>query len=297
VTWLDALPGEALAQGAPLVLAALGGLASDAAGALNISLEGSMSLGALAYAMAGAGLGQAAGLVAAALAGAALAAVVAFAAFRLKADLFVAGLAGNLLAQGASSMLAWRVFGTKGVAAFPGLLSPLPAASAFDGLPVLSGFLAQRPITWILLAAAACLWLALAATPFGLRARAAGQKEESLALAGVDPGRVRLTAFLLSGAAAGLAGAALSAQTGAWVPGAIAGRGWIALVAVYLGGRGPGGTILASLAFALLAAGANALQGGALPRELSLAVPYVVTAVLVLAGKARLPRLRSRDDG
>ncbi len=297
MSWLLSLPGDAVAQGGSILLAALGGLASDAAGVLNTALEGFMSLGAFVYALVAPGAGAFAGNLAAAGAACLLAASIVYTVFRLRADIFVAGLAANLLVQGGVALLSWRAFGTKGVVAFPELLSPRLDPGPLAELPVIGALLAQRPSNLLLFALAALLWLLLEATPLGLRLRAAGQREEALALAGVNPARTRFLAFAISGIAAAVAGAALSAQTGAWVPGATSGRGWIALVAVYLGRRKPGGTVAASLGFAALFAASNGLQSFDAPPELVLALPYLATALLVLAGKARLPRLRPRDEG
>jgi simple sugar transport system permease protein len=70
------------------------------------------------------------------------------------------------------------------------------------------------------------------------------------------------------------------------------GRGWIALVAVYLGGRRPGGVLLACLFFGLLIALSNAAQGiAAAPAELLQALPYLATAIALVAWKRAERRL------
>jgi len=80
----------------------------------------------------------------------------------------------------------------------------------------------------------------------------------------------------------------LAASVGAWVPNMSAGRGWIALVAVYLGGKRLGGTFAACALFALLlslATRAQSLAGA--PAELLMALPYFITAAVVVLGAAR----------
>ena len=91
--------------------------------------------------------------------------------------------------------------------------------------------------------------------------------------------------FLVSGLACGASGAALAASLGAYVPNMSAGRGWIALVAIYLGGKGLWGTVVASAFFALLLSAASGAQSlTTAPPELLLALPYFVTAIVVIAG-------------
>jgi simple sugar transport system permease protein len=131
-------------------------------------------------------------------------------------------------------------------------------------------------------------------TSLGLRMRAAGDRGEAAAAAGLDRAGLRLGAHLIAGAAAGLAGALLASRIAAYVPGMASGRGWIALVALFLGGRRAGGVLLASLGFGLLIALSNAAQAFALwPAELILALPYLATALALVVGRAA-ERARAR---
>jgi len=269
----------------PILAAALGGLATEYVGVLNIALEGLIMAGGFSYVAVGSAWGPEAGFVAALAVPAAIAWLQDLYARKARADAFVVGLSINLLVPGLASLLSQLLFGTKGVVADPSLASArLPRL--LPGLPVLGPLLgAQRLSDWLALSVAVLAASVLAWTPFGLRARAAGMNPESLELAGVRPGRIRGQAYLLSGLACGASGAALAAAIGAWVPNLSAGRGWIALVAVYLGAKRLGGTLLASLAFALLLALANAAQAlHSLPADLIAAAPFAVTAVVVVAG-------------
>ncbi|MBL8967289.1 MAG: hypothetical protein JNG85_09780, partial [Spirochaetaceae bacterium] len=154
------LVSAGVAAGAPIALAALGGLLTEAAGALSVALEGAMLAGAFAAAAVAVATGNAAlGLAAGLLAGAFLGLLVGFAAGRLRADVFVAGLAANLLAPGAASLLSEELFGTKGV---------IPAPS-----------LAGAPVLAIMALAALVIVAASALTPFGLRLRAVGERNEA----------------------------------------------------------------------------------------------------------------------
>jgi len=283
---LGAFLASSLEAGAPIATAALGGLLTEAAGSLSVALEGSMLAGAFAAAVVAKATGSATlAFAAALLAGLLLALLVGTSALRLGSDVFVAGLAANLLAPGAASLVSEALFGTKGVVAAP----------ALGGSGHVLGL---DPSFFVLLGASALVVVLYSATPLGLRLRAAGEPGEAARAAGLRPERLRLAAHLVAGGASGLAGAALAAQVSAFVPGMSSGRGWIALVAIYLGGRRPGGVAAASLAFGALIALSNAAQAfrGA-PAELLLGLPYAATALALVLARAAARRREARAGG
>lgn len=284
---LASLIFDLLAFLAPLAPAAIGGLVTEYVGSLNIALEGLILAGAFSYIAVGSVLGSAGGFIAAL----ALPSLIAYASDmfsrKARADSFVVGLGLNMLVPAIASIISQSVFRTKGVAVVSGLQSGR-ILEGIVGLPFIGSLLGQRTTDYLAILVAVLIAVALARTPFGTRARAAGMNRDSLVMAGVDPGIVRGWAYTLSGMACGASGAALAASVGAWVPNMSAGRGWIALVAVYLGGKRLGGTFAACSMFALLLSLATRAQSMAgAPVELLMALPYFITAVVVLLGAAR----------
>ncbi|HSV55933.1 MAG TPA: hypothetical protein VLH39_02355 [Magnetospirillaceae bacterium] len=287
---LETILADAAAITLPILAAALGGLFTSAAGSLNVALEGLIVAGAFSFGVAADASGSIfLGTLTALACSIALALLVAAAEDRLSANVFVAALAVNLLVAGGIGLLAELVFGTKGVVPLPATLSGRIDAGALSGLPVIGPVLfRQRGATYLLAAACAAAVVVYKTTPFGLRVRAAGMNEGSLRITGVDPRGVRYLAFAMSGAACALAGVVLARSVGAWVPNIASGRGWIALAAIFLGGRRPGGIVVATMAFGLLLALSNAAQATlAVPAELVLALPYAATAAAALLGRAR----------
>jgi len=268
-SFLLALLSATLFSGLPIALAALGGLFTELAGTLSVALEGSMLAGAFAALLAYSATSSfAAAALAATLAGMAAGLLVGFAATRLRADVFVSGLAVNLLVPALLSLLSQRIFATKGVAALPPKLAERALAEGGASLIIMT-------------LALALLWFLLARTPLGLRLRAAGERGEAARAAGLDAEALRLLAHAVAGAAAGLAGFSLTLSIAAYVPGMSAGKGWMALVAIYLGLRRPLGILLSGLGFGFLLALANLAQRGAwLPPELLPALPYLLTALV-----------------
>jgi simple sugar transport system permease protein len=121
-------------------------------------------------------------------------------------------------------------------------------------------------------------WVALYHTPFGYRLRACGKNPEALVSLGLKPDTYRFAAFLISGFCCGIGGSYLSLNLGAFVPHMTAGKGWIALVIIFLGGRRPAGILAAAFIFGLAETFSNYAQGSfKAPADFILALPYLLT--------------------
>jgi simple sugar transport system permease protein len=276
----------ALAAMTPLLFAALGGLFTELAGMLNIALEGLIVIGAF-FSVTGA---SASGSLAAGIfAGVAASTLAAFLygqiTLKLKANEFITGLATNLLASGLTVVLSQQLYRTKGVIPFE--LPDLPVITAgLSGIPLLGPALFdQNLLTQLSWLSAILAWIVIRRTAFGMRLRATGSNSRAMTALGLRPDRYRLAAILISGIACGLAGAYLSLNLSAHVPNISSGRGWIALVAIYLGTRKPAGIVAACFVFALAESYSNHAQGILkIPSEFILAIPYAATLVALLAG-------------
>lgn len=286
VASLVPLLSVALAAMTPLLFAALGGLFTELTGMLNIALEGLMAIGAF-FAVIGASMtgSLAAGAAIGMTASMAIALLYGVITLRLKANEFITGLATNLFAAGLTVVLSQQLFNTKGVVPFS--LPHLPILSkGLEGIPFLGPvFFGQNILAQLSWLAVVIAWVIIERTPFGMRLRATGSNPRAVTALGMKPDRYKLVAILISGAACGLAGSYLSLNLSAYVPNISSGRGWIALVAIYLGGRKPRGILLACFVFALAESYSNYAQGFlTLPSEFILAIPYAATLVALVAG-------------
>jgi len=162
----------------PLLLPAIGGLISGAAGVINVALEGMMLTSAFvgvvvsAYTQ-NAWLGCLAGVAATIV----LAIVLAYFHLNLKADIILAGLALNILASGGTIFLLYILTHDKGNSsklaslALPRVTIPLLDSIPFLG-PVLSG---HNILTYVAFLLAFLTWVFLYKTsrppllPSGLR--------------------------------------------------------------------------------------------------------------------------------
>lgn len=260
-----------LVTSTPILLAALGGLLTELAGVLNIALEGLMLIGAFSAVLITEITGSTfLGSIGAALSGAGMAYLFGFITLRFKANIFITGLATNLFATGITNYLSSLFFGTKGVIKFhnfPQLFS-IGEANIF----VYAGISLTGLLTWVLYK-----------TVFGLRLRATGLNTPVVQIKGIDSYNIQMKSIIISGALCGLGGAALSLNLGAYVPNMIAGRGWIALVAIYLGRKHPAGIFIASIFFAGAVYFSNAAQGiFQIPSDLLLSFPYLITFIAMI---------------
>ena len=259
--------GGLLNSAAPLMLAGLGALISDLSGALGIFMEGFMITGAFFSWIFTIKTGS---VIWGCLISALLAAFAGWALARFVrvtgANPFIAGLALNLAASGITVSLSAAWFGTKGVLQNPGI--------------VLSEAI-QYPFTLIAWALALLAVIGLEWTIPGFRLKASGLSPETANERGIRPERYREVAWAMAAFLAALAGAALTFRVGVYAPGGIAGRGWIALAAVYLGFRRPLGVVAAAIVFTFAERLGFGIQSfGSLPATALLGLPSALALLL-----------------
>ncbi len=255
----------------PFLLAAAGGLLTELSGTLTIALEGFMLIGAFSGVVFAHIIGStSAGIIAGALASMIFALLYGGITYYLKANIFIAGLAANLLASGLTAMLSFSFFGTKGVIHFP----DVEGLRAFH-VPLLGEYSFMVYISWAVLL---LIWFILNKTPLGMRIRGTGFDSETIRSIGLKPELYRLLSVLIAGFTCGLAGSMLSLSVSSFVPDMTAGRGWIALVVIYLGNRTITGVLAASFVFGLSISLSNYAQGiVTIPSDFILAFPYILT--------------------
>jgi ABC-type uncharacterized transport system permease subunit len=283
VAWLSA----SLRLAGPVLLAALGETFAEQSGVLNVGIEGTMLLGALASFLTAYYSGMVwLSLLIALLVGVAANLLLAWMYVSLRASQVVAGLVFNVLALGvASTVYRWTLGNSalpQSIAMFQplhiGFLSDLPLIG-----PVLLG---QTLLFYLTIALALVAQFVLFRTNFGLALRASGENPATADSAGISVARMRYAGTLLSGAAAGMAGAYLVlAQVGIFRETIVSGQGFIALGIVIFGRWNPLKATLAAIVFGACDALQLSLQifGTHVPPQLLLALPYVVT-ILAISG-------------
>ncbi|MFD3507547.1 ABC transporter permease [Nocardia sp. NPDC058666] len=142
----------------------------------------------------------------------------------------------------------------------------------------------------IALALAAGIWWLLRKSTFGYRLRAVGANNNAAETAGIDIGRTFVTTMGVSGALAGLGGAALVMGLNPYTvnPGTVAEFGFDGITVALLGRASPGGVVAAALLFGALKSGTLHMQP-AIPVEMSTLLQAVI--VLFVAAPALVKTL------
>jgi ABC-type uncharacterized transport system permease subunit len=278
---LAAIP-LAIVASTPLLLAVLGELVVERAGMINLGIEGMMLTAAMTAVVAAQltqsiAIGFLAGIAGAAVIGA----IFGLFAIRFAVDQIVTGTAIVLLAQGLTGVV-YRQLQQSEI-----FLRPVPSF----GIDVVV------PLAWIVIpiALAFLLWR----TRFGLRLRACGELPAAVTAVGASVSRHRWIALAIESVLTGIAGAYLAlALSSGFAENMTSGRGFIALSIVIFGRWKFKGALLGTAVFGIAAAAQYAMQasGRGVPFHLLLAVPYVVTLLILcgIAGKVRAPESLGR---
>jgi simple sugar transport system permease protein len=278
----------ALRLAVPILLAGLGGLWSERAGVVNIGLEGMMILGTWGAAWTGYQWGPWAALFGAAAFGALGGLLHAVATVSFGVNHIVSGVAINLLGAGAAMYLSTLLF--LPISHNSRQSPPVPKFDTYSAQPltdwlgrlenagqagissvagVLRGVLSGlSPLTLLALLLVPVSYLVLWHTRFGLRLRSCGENPIAAASLGVGVYRHKYLAVVLSGAFAGLGGAALVLNPGqpGYLEGQTGGRGYIGLAAMIFGNWRPAGLLGGAALFGYadglqLRSGGHALMG------------------------------------
>jgi ABC-type uncharacterized transport system permease subunit len=281
IAWLSA----SLRLATPVLMAALGETFAERSGVLNLGLEGTMLLGALAGFLTSYRTGMVwPALLVAALAGVAVNLFLAWMYVSVGASQVVTGLVFNVLALGVAATIYRLALGTSAVPESIAMFRPLQLPG-IGRIPFLGRTLfSQTAPFYLTIALVVAAQFVLHRTHFGLALRATGENPAAADSAGISVSRMRYVGTLISGAGAGLAGGYLVlAQVGSFRETIVSGQGFIALAIVIFGRWNPWRAAIAALIFG----GCDALQlslqifGTKVPPQLLLALPYVATIVAI----------------
>jgi general nucleoside transport system permease protein len=258
---------QILTMSSPLILVAMAGYASERAGIINIGLEGKMLMGCFLCAAFSIKFGVAGGIIAAVVGSSLLSLLHWLMTQVYRIDHIISGMAINFFAAGATSFLKFKF-----------ALNSMPENSTLP-LWIFYGSALVSPLIFA--------WMANQ-TRFGLRHRSVGSDPDKARLLGLEPIKIRFSAMLLTGLCCGIAGALLVSETQQFTDSMTAGRGFIALAALILGGWRPIPAGLACILFGFATAlnirfNGTKIAGVEVPSEVWKMLPYFVT-LLALAG-------------
>lgn len=291
IDWLQAT----LRWGAPLILVAMGEVYAERSGVINVGIEGIMLFGALTGIAVSFFTGNVLlATIVTLLLGTLLGMIIAYLTVSRRANQVVTGLMFNLVALGGTNLLFALLSESRHVRVerFP-VLFP----ESFFDIPILGPVLFQQPVsTWIALVLPFIAAYVLYRTDWGLNIRAVGENPQSAASAGLPVVKLKYQAVILSGIFAALGGAVLTlAEVGYFASGGMtAGRGFVVLAAVVVGGWDPLKVALACLVFGSIDAAQLRMQtaNSAIPYQFLQMLPYLITVIALagLVGRSRPPK-------
>ncbi len=247
---LTILFASIIAGAAPIILATLGETLSEKAGIINLSLDGTILLSAMAaFAVAYETQSLPLGFAAAAAVGGAVAAVVGVFSVYLRQSQVAVGFVLTLMTRDLAYFLGNPYSRQPGPQVLPQPVPFLKEIPFFGDV-----FFSHNIPVYFSMALIGLVWWYMYKTPLGLKLRAVGENPRAAFTRGIDPRKTQMLYVIAGGLLVGLAGAtfSLSAKAGWGRPQGAEGTGWIALALVIFGGWNPIKAALGAYLFALL---------------------------------------------
>lgn len=258
----------------PVLLASLGGLFTLLVGNLNIALEGLILISAFTvssvYFITGNILLS---IIIAILVTVVISMLESLLNIYFKANIFIVALGINMFALAATSIISLKLFGHKGTIFIE--LNRDNVKNVF-----MFGDNIITYISWFL-----CIvsFILIYKTPFGLRLRAIGIDKEAAIASKLHIKKYNIIAFMLSGFFASLTGIYLFMSVSSYTPNISSGKGWIALVIIFLGYKKVLGVLIASFLFGISEIASNYMQGFLkIPSDIILAFPFVISLIALV---------------
>jgi ABC-type uncharacterized transport system permease subunit len=295
---LTLLLAGVVAGAAPIVMATLGETITEKAGLINLSLDGSILLSAMAaFVVAYLSHSTLAGFAAGAMVGAAVAGLVAVFSLYLNQSQVAVGFVLTLTARDLAYFLGNPYARLAGPQAGP---HPIPL---LHQIPLLGTVLFNHswPV-YLSLVLIGLSWWYIYRTPRGLQLRSVGEHPQAAFARSIDPRKYQLVYTIAGGILVGLAGAtfALATKPGWGRPQGAEGTGWIALALVIFGGWHPVKVVTGAYLFSFLQVMGIYLQAWlpSVPAQVFQVAPFplmIFTLLLMsLAQKESLHHLASR---
>ena len=296
---LERIIMDGLSFALPLFLMAMGGIYSERSGIINLALEGFQGVGAFAGALVATFLRLAlpwdslllycVTMVFAMIGGMVYAIFYGILCIKLRANQVMCGVAMNIFAMTFTVFFTKEingiVFGTDSDVFYLNLpgswnileLSAIPVVVAiFRDIDLLEGMIVVVAIIF---------WYVFCCTGYGMHLRACGNNPQAADGAGIDVGKTRFMAVMISGALSGLAGMCFAYSIFAKYTSSIyAGFGYLSIATFIVGKWKMFPTFVACLVFGVVRSGGDqVVQLLELPdrySELVMVFPYVLTLFL-----------------
>jgi simple sugar transport system permease protein len=255
-----------IAYGTPLILCSLGGMMTGLSGRFNLGMEGMMLFSAF-FSLYFANLWNSLllGLLMGISVTVAVGLLMAFMSIRLGVDIYIAGMAVNILGTGLTTFLIFVLTGSQGSIIYPYAPRLVKLATPLiENIPYVNQVLSNHTLLdYLAIVLVAVLYAVIFKTAFGRRLRAVGISEWVASARGIPVAGMIYASYALCGLLCGLAGASLSLNQGIFVGGFTGmtnGRGWLAMAVVILAQSNPYTVLFSAWALGALSALGDILQ-------------------------------------
>ena len=287
---------EALSRATPLMIAAVAVAIGFKMNLFNIGVEGQFLMGMFFAAIVGAYvdlppvLHVTLLLVVAMTAGAAWAGIAAVLKVKKGVNEVIATIMLNAIALSVIDWLFQSKFRYEGES-LDVKTKPLPESAwmpdMFDGR--LTSFI------FISLFVVLVFWLVVYKSKFGFRLRASGANAVAARTAGISSNRMIVTAMLMSGAVAGLAGLPyLLGESHAYGPSRPDGYGFNGIAVALLGRNHPAGIVVSAILWGFLDAVQGPLQIAKIPQSIVLVIKAIILLTVVIVNEVVGRRVAKR---
>ncbi len=292
---------DGLSFALPLFIMAIGGIYCERSGVTNLAIEGLQGFGAFCGALFAVCIAPFfAGdspvpfylaMIFAFLGGMLFSLLHAMLCIRFKANQVISGVVINILAMSLTEFMTKQINASVFQAASNKFVLGVSARVTVPGIsavPVLGAvFTSLYPFEPVIALIAFIAWYVLYKTPFGLHLRACGDNPHAVDAAGIEVGRVRLIAVMVSGALSGLGGICFAYSISANFSSNIySGYGYLAIAALIFGNWKILPTLGACLLFGFARSGGyelvKILEMPSSYQDLVMVLPYVLTLLMLV---------------
>lgn len=226
----------------PIILCVIGGAFAYKANVLNIGLEGMMLSGAFVSVLTMfLTQNMVLSIVAAIVASLVWGFVFSYFGITLKGNVIVIGTAINMLMVAIAGFVLQLLKTSNITLNFLDISTMKINIPVIEDIPILGSLVSgHTPITYISIVAVIVLWMLMYKTKFGIYVRVVGENEEAAKSLGLKVDFYKYIAVFIGAICAGLAGVNLSLERiGLFTNEMTAGRGFIAVAAIYCGKGNP----------------------------------------------------------
>ena len=271
----------------PVILCVLGGVFAYKANVLNIALEGFLLFGAFAttlFVLLYGNLWLA--LLLAMIANLGIGLVFSYFSITRKGNFIIVGIAINMLVVSvAAFVLKVRKIAIINVSGIVDVASLKIAVPLIKDIPFFGDILSGHPlVTYLSFIAIGFFSILMYRTKFGIYVRVVGENEEAAKSIGINVNKIKYYAILIGAITCTFAGFNLAVERLAlFTNGMSAGRGFIAIAAIYCGKGKPSRSAIYAIVFGLAKALSINLKLFAGPASgLFEAIPYILMVVVLL---------------